>query len=181
MGYRNGTYIAFTGCGTTDPTKSDRKYFELIKAWKDNKGIDFSFINSHEKTYAVRDSSAKLTLLLRLNERFKESKNFLMIVTPKTKANFSEIFEYEVERAKELKLPFLIIYPGIECIKNKNEVSHLWPNILKKYIENDELQALHMPFKRHLLCDAIERFTLHSKESLEGSFNYYEEEFQKGN
>lgn len=59
MAYRNGTYIAFHANGTTDPTASDIKFYNLMKAWTNKTDDDFSFINSHEKTASVRDSSKK--------------------------------------------------------------------------------------------------------------------------
>lgn len=34
MSYRNGTYVAFDGNDTTDPTKSDMKYYGFIKIFK---------------------------------------------------------------------------------------------------------------------------------------------------
>ena len=37
MAYRNGTYIAFDGQGTTDPTKSDMKYYGLLQRWNSSK------------------------------------------------------------------------------------------------------------------------------------------------
>ena len=78
MAYRNGVYVAFNGCGTTDPTESDIKYFNLMKAWAENEDIDFSFSNSHDKTYAVMDSSLKATLKARLLERMRNSKSMLL-------------------------------------------------------------------------------------------------------
>ncbi|WP_314791442.1 TIR domain-containing protein [Aggregatibacter aphrophilus] len=75
MAYRNGTYIAFDGQGTTSPDESDIKYFNLLKAWKKS-GQDFKFSDSHKKTYQVRDSSYRETLKRRLRERLNESKNF---------------------------------------------------------------------------------------------------------
>ena len=54
---RTGTYVAFDGQGSTDPTESDIHYFNLLKAWNKSGSIDFRFTNSHEKTYQVRDSS----------------------------------------------------------------------------------------------------------------------------
>ena len=30
---RTGTYVAFDGQGSTDPTESDIHYFNLLKAW----------------------------------------------------------------------------------------------------------------------------------------------------
>ena len=53
---RTGTYVAFDGQGTTDPTESDIHYFNLLKAWNRLGIIDFKITNSHEKTYQVRDS-----------------------------------------------------------------------------------------------------------------------------
>ena len=61
MANRTGTYVAFDGLGETDPTKSDFRYYATIQAWSANKNIEFKLTNSHEKTYAVRDSSSKAT------------------------------------------------------------------------------------------------------------------------
>ena len=77
---RTGTYVAFDGQGSTDPTESDIHYFNLLKAWDKSGSIDFKFTNSHEKTYQVRDSSSKATLFNRLETRLSASKNFLLII-----------------------------------------------------------------------------------------------------
>ena len=69
MAKRTGTYVAFDGLGETDPAKSDFRYYATILAWSANKNIEFSLTNSHEKTYAVRDSSSKTTLYSRIQER----------------------------------------------------------------------------------------------------------------
>ena len=61
MAYRNGTYVAFNGCGTRKPTNSDIKYFNLLKAWNGNENNDFNFVDSHQKTYSVLDTSTKKT------------------------------------------------------------------------------------------------------------------------
>ena len=80
MAYRNGTYIAFHANGQTDPTASDIKYYNLIKAWTEREDDDFSIINSHEKTAAVRDSSLRETLRTRLVTRLNNSKHLLLIL-----------------------------------------------------------------------------------------------------
>jgi len=46
MAYRNGTYVAFHASGTTDPTVSDIRYYNLIKAWTEREDDDFSIINT---------------------------------------------------------------------------------------------------------------------------------------
>ena len=75
MSYRNGTYIAFDGNDTTDPTKSDMKYYGLLQAWNKSKNYTLTFSDSHKKTYQVRDSSTIKTLQNRLLERMRSSKN----------------------------------------------------------------------------------------------------------
>jgi len=69
MAYRNGTYVAFHANGTNQPGKSDIDYYNLMKAWTAKSDDDFTMINSHEKAYAVRDSSRKETLKASLHER----------------------------------------------------------------------------------------------------------------
>ena len=95
---RTGTYVAFDGQGSTDPTESDIHYFNLLKAWNKSGSIDFRFTNSHEKTYQVRDSSSKATFFNRLETRLSASKNFLLIISDKT--NYDRgILNWEIEKA----------------------------------------------------------------------------------
>lgn len=76
---RTGTYVVFDGLGEIDPSKSDFRYYATLQAWAANKNIDFSFVNSHEKTYAVRDSSQRSTLYARIRQRLGASKNMVII------------------------------------------------------------------------------------------------------
>lgn len=49
MAYRNGTYVAFNGMGTTNPTEGDMKYYGLLQKWGNEKSLDFKFSDSHKK------------------------------------------------------------------------------------------------------------------------------------
>lgn len=71
---RTGTYIAFDGLGQLDPVKSDFRYYATLQAWTANRNIEFSFVNSHDKTYAVRDTSLQATLYSRIRQRLSASK-----------------------------------------------------------------------------------------------------------
>ena len=73
MSYRNGTYIAFHANNSKEPTESDIKYYNLLKAWNVRPDREFQFVNSHEKTAAVRDSSMRLTLEHSLKSRLQNS------------------------------------------------------------------------------------------------------------
>src|SRR4051812_34591363 len=98
MAYRNGTYVAFHAAGTSDPTASDIKYYNLLKAWHVREECDFSFVNSHEKTDAVRDSSRRETLRQRLAERLRNSKNMILILGQTTRFDLDWV-PFEIEYA----------------------------------------------------------------------------------
>ncbi len=83
--YRTGTYVTFHGGGTSDPIASDIEYYNLLNAWSVRDESNFEFVNSHEKTAAVRDSSKKITLRKSLVTRLNRSRNMILILTETTK------------------------------------------------------------------------------------------------
>ncbi|MGG5462885.1 TIR domain-containing protein [Clostridium sp. B9] len=174
--YRNGTYVAFDGNGEVNPTKSDLKYFCILKAWQENDSIDFNFINSHEKTYSVRDTSSEETLKSRLNERMKNSKNLLVIVSEDT--NYDRGFlNYEISRAiKAYDLPVIIAYVG-EFDSIEFKYGYFWdvigvrkgnnsrislkgrlPKELKDAIENSNINCIHIPFNKDVIKECINKY-----------------------
>ena len=107
--YINGTYVAFDGQGEACPINSDLHNFELLKAWQANDDIRFNFVNSHEKTYNVRDTSSLATLKSRLKERMANSKNMLVIVSSQTNKKRG-LLNWEIEQAVEVYgLPVIAI------------------------------------------------------------------------
>lgn len=177
MAYRNGTYIAFHANGTNVPFDSDIKYYNLIKAWTAKTDDDFAIINSHDKTSAVRDSSLKETLRRRLKERLSLSKNLVLIIGETTKYD-TDWVPFEIEYAIDnLDLPLIIAYTGFDYILSPNELSHLWPKALKDRIENKNAKAIHIPFKKEPLKDAIKQFNLTNKPKT--SLSYYTREAYK--
>lgn len=175
MANRTGTYVAFDGLGETDPTKSDFKYYATIQAWSANKNIEFSLTNSHEKTYAVLDTSLRLTLYSRIQERLRASKNMLIILTNDTRYTGS-LLSYEIEQAIDIyKIPLIIAYPGFSSILNVDNHSSVWPKALVDRINRAGTSAIHVTFSKESILDAITRFYVNG-ESLEGSKNYYNRE-----
>lgn len=162
MTYRNGTYIAFHANGTTDPTASDIKYYNLIKAWTEREDDDFSFVNSHEKTAAVRDSSLRETLKSRLVTRLTNSKHLLLIIGKTTKED-TDWVPFEIRYAiDECKIPVIAAYtevtgPILSPSLTSNIVSY-WPAALKSRIENKTAGVIHIPFKKEPIKAAISRF-----------------------
>jgi glucan phosphoethanolaminetransferase (alkaline phosphatase superfamily) len=85
MAYRNGTYVAFHADGTNLPGESDIDYYNLMKAWTAKTDDGFTMINSHEKSFAVRDSSLRTTLRNSLLERLRNSKNMVLVIGETTR------------------------------------------------------------------------------------------------
>ncbi len=162
MLYRNGIYTAFNGCGTTDPTQSDIRFYNILKSWKENGNIDFTFSDSHDKTYSVKDTSLDSTLKSRLAQRLSNSKCLILIITHNTK-NSSNIVKFEIEQAiNTYNLPIILAFVDENLIKEKTSYhDNLLPDYLKEKIQNDEVKCLYIPFKLKAIKNAIENFNVH--------------------
>ena len=174
---RTGTYVAFDGLGEINPTKSDFKYYATLKAWNENQNIEFNIIDSHEKTYAVLDSSKKETLYKRIQDRLRLSKNMLIVLTNQTRKRGS-VLSYEIEQAiDEYKLPLIIAYPGYPTVLDVNSLSHMWPDALSKRIDNTGVAAIHIPFVKECIFDAIKRFSVNGESLSSGRVRYTQESY----
>lgn len=173
MAYRNGVYVAFDGNGEKDPSKSDLRYYNLLRAWNNNKNIDFSFSNSHEKTFAVKDSSSKETLRTRLRGRMKNSKNMLLILSSDTNWDRGEL-NYEIElAADEFKIPIIIAYTDCEgALLTPQAFSNYWPKSLKERIDNSTANCIHIPFKKEPIFSAISQFSVNDN-TIDNPIAYY--------
>lgn len=176
MGYRSGTYIAFDGLGETDPTKSDFRFYATIQSWAASKHIEFKFVNSHDKTRAVRDTSLRTTLEARIRERLSHSKNVVVILSDRTRKSGS-MLSYEIEQAVDrYKLPLIAVYTGYERVLQPSapEQKLRWPKVLDERINDDSAKVIHIPFKKAALLDAIGQFTVHAN-NLSGALVHYTE------
>lgn len=179
MSYRNGTYVAFNAGGTNIPTESDIKYYNLIKAWTE-RDDDFGFINSHDKTCAVRDSSCLETLKRRLVERLNNSKNLLLILSSETNDTDS-LVNFEIEYALDkCKIPVIVAYTGVDTkISSIANLQQMWPSCLKKRLNstNSEARSIHIPFKKELIMNAISEFSPNKQPV--ACISIYNDEFYK--
>lgn len=158
MAYRNGTYVAFYAQGTSDPTESDMKYYNTLRMWDANKDFDFTFVNSHEKSRAVRDSSTKSTLEQVLKERLRNSKNMILIITSTTKLDRDWIpmeIEYSID---DCKIPIVAAYPNYDYIMAPDQLATLWPSALSNRINNGTARVIHIPFREKAIISAISQF-----------------------
>ena len=168
MAYQNGNYAAFYVAEPFDASAlgahatKDFQYYNLLRAWK---GADsaFPFIDSHDKTYNVRDGSDwESTLKPRLRERLRSSKNivlFLSSITANSRALREEI-DYGIN---DQGLPVIVIYPEYDSKEGlltngalKQSVKNLWD---KLPIFRDSMEAvptLHVPMKKELIKSALQ-------------------------
>lgn len=159
MAYRNGTYIAFHAEGSADPTASDIKYYRMMMAWHANDSMNFTFYNSHDKVPAVRDTSQDATIKRSLRERLDSSKNMVLIVGNRTKAD-TDFVPYEIAYAVDTcRIPIIATYPGHPVIRNPEALAPLWPEALRARIADGSASAIHIPFNRNAIDDAIGQFT----------------------
>ncbi len=102
MSYRNKTYVAFAS--------EDIHCYRLMEAWRDNKKIDFNFLDAHD-LFKARDTSKPETIKQRLRERMSNAKQIVLLgsATARRKGGDGTSFlAHEVKLAIEFDLPFVI-------------------------------------------------------------------------
>ena len=168
MTYRNGNYTAFYVNEPFDPTPlganatKDFCYYNTLRMWK---GADaaFPFVDSHEKTYSVRDGSNwDLTLKPRLRERIRSSKNIVLILSSIT-AN-SRALREEIDYAiNDQGLPVIVIYPGYDTKESllangllKQEVKNIWDNLPVFRDSMGKVPTLHVPMNKELIKKSLQ-------------------------
>jgi hypothetical protein len=158
MAYRNGTYVAFHAGGTSDPTASDMRYYQILTAWHENDSVEFRMVNSHEKTSAVRDSSKKETLKRSLRERLNNSRNVLLILTMETKNDIDWV-PFEIAYAVDTcEIPIIAAYPDEGPIFQPRQMEPYWPAALKNRINSGSAKVMHIPFAKEPIKNSLSTF-----------------------
>ena len=168
MAYRNGNYTAFY---VAEPFNSsalgahatkDFVYYNLLRSWKGAEA-SFPFVDSHDKTYSVRDGSNwELTLKPRLRERIRNSKNIVLILSSNilNSRALREEIDYGIN---DQGLPIIVIYPEYATKESlltngslKQAVKDLWNNlpIFRDSMKN--VPTLHVPLSKDLIKKALQ-------------------------
>ena len=136
MSYRNKVYVAFDG-------DSDIRYYNLMRAWKQNDGMSFNFYDAHDINEA-RDSSQEESIKRQLRERLSNSKMFVLLVGEKTK-DLRKFVPWEIDQALKLQLPIIVVnLNGIRCLDRS-----LCPTVLY------DKEAIHISFGAKILEHAL--------------------------
>ncbi len=185
MAYANGNYTAFyvatpfSDSGLGPNATKDFVYYNLLRAWK-SKDSDFPFIDSHEKTYNVRDGSDwEKTLKPRLRERLSNSKNIILFLSQETKNSTAlrEEIDYGINT---LGLPVIVVYPDYstknDLLENKNlknEVKKLWDKLPIFRDSMNNVPTLHIPLKKELIETALKDSDLMKNTKSESTIFFY--------
>ena len=175
MAYRNGTYVAFHAAGTSDPTASDIKYYNLMQAWKELDSTEFSFINSHDKAAAVRDTSSRQRLRAVLAARLRNSRNMVLILGKTTRFD-EDWIPFEISYAVDTcEIPIIAAYPAYALIRRPETHVSEWPAVLAERIQSETAHVIHVPFKQAVLVAAIGQFD-HNNYPLGNGLGRYSDE-----
>lgn len=148
--------------------------------WCVNKNVDFTFINSHEKASAVRDTSTRETLRRSLVARLNNSKHMVLILTAPTK-NDTDWVPFEIAYAVDVcQIPIIAVYPDYASILAPAELSNYWPPALASRITNGTARVIHIPFKLPAVLDSIEQFGVSNTAYPTNGYGFYNRETQIG-
>ena len=179
MAYRNGNYTAFYVAEPFHPSSlganatKDFQYYNTLRMWKGG-DASFPFVDSHEKTYSVRDGSDwDLTLKPRLRERLRNSKNIVLILSSLTVSSraLREEIEYGIN---DQGLPVIVVYPEYSTKDGlllngslKPAIKGLWRRL--PIFENlmNTVPTLHVPLNKETIKAALQsnEFVIGSKKA----------------
>ena len=166
MAYRNGNYTAFyvkepfNESNLSASASRDFCYYNLLRAWK-GQDSSFPFIDSHDKTYNVRDNSDwEKTLKPRLHQRLNNSKNVILFLSSITIE--SQALKEEIDYAIKNGLPIIAIYPEYrnkgdiaDNMGIKSQIKELW-NKLPVFRDNKyKVPVLHVPMDKSLIRESL--------------------------
>lgn len=167
MANRTGNYCAFYVAEPFNQNNlganaaKDFCYYNLLKAWK-AADTSFPFVDSHNKTYSVRDGSDwEQTLKPRLHERLNAFANVVLFLSSETK--YSRALREEIDYAINTNgLPIIVVYPEIKdkvgvhtSVGFTTKVKNLW-NTLPVFRDNKyKVPVLHVPNDKKLIRNAL--------------------------
>lgn len=160
MSSRLGTYVAYHADSGLDPLETERKYHDLLRAWRVREEQDFSFIHVAEKVQGMLTSAARVATEATLKERMQNAQNMLLIVGAGTKHDL-EWIPFEIAYAVEhCRIPIIAAYLTSKPVLDPKKLQGHWPIALADRIRNQSARVIHVPFLRQPVSDALSQFSL---------------------
>lgn len=163
MSYKNKVYVSFDA-------DNDIRYYWLMKAWKQNDGINFNFYDAHDinNNYDKSEESIKAALM----ERFRNTKVFVLLVGEHTKYLYRFV-RWEIEQAIKRNLPIIVVN-----LNGKRSCDYsLCPALVR-----DEL-AVHISYNAKIFQHALENwpnsYEKHKLNGDDGPYYYKDAVYEK--
>lgn len=164
MPYRNKTYVCFDG-------DNDIRYYNLMKAWKQNDGFSFNFFDAHDLNTA-RDTSLTESIKSQLRERLLNSKILVVLIGEHTRYLYRFV-RWEMEQALDLRLPIVGVNLNGLCQQDTNRC----PPVIR-----DQL-AIYVSFNPAIIQYALEKWpswhNRHMGKGESGPFYYPAEVYER--
>jgi hypothetical protein len=164
MAYRNKTYVCFDA-------DTDMRYYNLMRAWKENDVIAFDFQNAHDLNN-LRGGSSEETIKVKLRERLLNTKVFIVLVGEKTRYLYKFV-RWEIEYAIEKDIP--IIVANINGLKKVDD--NLCPPLLR------EALAIHISYGPNSINHALNSWPQfhaeYRRDGKRGAYLYVDSVYEK--
>lgn len=186
MANRTGNYCAFYVAEPFNQNNlganaaKDFCYYNLLKAWK-AEDPSFPFVDSHEKTYSVRDGSDwEQTLKPRLHARLNASANVILFLSSNTR--YSRALREEIDYAINTKgLPIIVVYPELSSTGDIHtqsgftaKVRKLWDKLPVFRDNKSKVPVLHVPNSKVLVKKALADSDLRVSTKIEADDYYFQ-------
>lgn len=166
MTYTNKTYVAFDA-------DNDIHYYRLMQAWKNKNNVSFNFYDAHDLNNIMNWANEE-TIKLKLQERLRNTKNFILLVGENTKYLYKFV-RWEIEQAIKRQIPIIVV----NLNGKKSRDANLCPSIL------DNELAVHISFNQKIIEYAINHWDESDKhyrnENKNGAYYYNESVYKELN
>lgn len=143
-------------------SSTDIKYYRLMKAWKENKNIDFDFadcqldddINSENENYVKR----------KCRERINMAGKFILLIGQDTRYKYKFV-RWEAEVAVEKGCTII----GVNLDGSRTIIEDTCPPVIR------DIGAIFIPYSPYIIKFALEDYTMHEK----GNYKYNDGVYKK--
>ena len=156
MSYKNKAYVSMDA-------DNDLKYYNLMKAWKQNDNSSFNFYDAHDinNIYDKSEESIKAGL----QERFRNTKVFVLLVGEHTKYLYKYV-RWEIEQAIKRGIPCIVVNLNGKRSMDQERC----PALMRDHL------AVHISFNAKILQYALENWPYseeqHKKNNESGAYYY---------
>lgn len=166
MSYRNKTYVAFAS--------EDINHYRLMEAWRENKHIDFDFIDAHD-LFISRDTSKPETIKANLRDRMKNAKQFVLLGSTNAKKKGGDgvsFLAYEIETMIKVGLPIVIA--------NLDGNRTVDKNFIPKPLLDADYYTMSVSFQPSIIKYALDNYAVEFSSSTNtGSYSYKSSVYDK--